>query len=238
MGCIFLEDIALLWLKHGDATVVLSMAMQRGSHPCLHHVSAKQFIEDVVWLFGAMKQAITSRGKTIIQQHEKSQDGTSAWRSFHTKHCCDGNVEVNLSQQQQVSLQKLHAKCHGGAPKFVEDHESACMNIECVLRTNPHSGGTLDGTTLHTDKGKRNVCVHNFTLPGITSELIESVETATDTWEEMVSELRHRLAFRSIHDKNFASSNAHLVNHEMDGMVAQVNNAQLVMTPPMMINAV
>ena len=104
MGYILLEEIALLWLKHGDATVVLSMAMQRGVHPCLRHVSAKQFIEDVVWLFGAMKQAITNRGKTIIQQHEKSQDGMSAWRSFHTKCCCDGNAEVHLSQQQQVLL--------------------------------------------------------------------------------------------------------------------------------------
>ena len=65
----------------------------------------------------------------------------------------------------------------------MEDHESAHMNIEHVLRTNPHSGGTLEGATLHTDKGKRNVFVHNFTLPGITSELIESVETANDTWE-------------------------------------------------------
>ena len=87
-------------------------------------------------------------------------------------------------------------------------------------------------------QGQRNAFVHDFTLPGITSELIESVETATDTWEEMVSELRHRLAKRSIHDKNFASSNAHLMNQEVDGIVAQVNNTQLVLTPPMMMNAV
>ena len=104
MGYILLDEIALLLLKHEDATVVLIMAMQRGVHPCLHHVSAKQFIEDVVWLFGAMKQAITNRGKTIIQQHEKSQDGMSAWRSFHTKCWHDGNVEVHLNQQQQVLL--------------------------------------------------------------------------------------------------------------------------------------
>ena len=158
-----------------------------------------------------MKQAITNRGKTIIQQHEKSQDGTSAWRSFHTKCRCDGNAEVQLSQQQQVLLQKFHTKYHGGALQFVEDCESAHMNIECVLRTNPHSGRILDGAALCTDKGKRNTFVHNFALPGITSELIESVEMATDTWEEMVSELCHRLARRSIHDKNFATSNAHMI---------------------------
>ena len=118
MGHILLDEIALLWLKHGDATMALGVAMQRGVHPCLRHVSAKQFIEDVVWLFGAMKQAITGRGKIIIQQHERSQDGTLVWRSFQAKHCHDGNVEVHLSQQQQVLLQKFHAKCHGGALPF------------------------------------------------------------------------------------------------------------------------
>ena len=51
MGCILMDDIALLWLKHADPTVVLSMGLQRGIHPCLRHVSAKQFIEDVVWFF-------------------------------------------------------------------------------------------------------------------------------------------------------------------------------------------
>ena len=48
IGHILLEDIARLWLKHGDTTVVLSMAMHRDIHPCLHHVSVKQFIEAVV----------------------------------------------------------------------------------------------------------------------------------------------------------------------------------------------
>ena len=120
----------------------------------------------------------------------------------------------------------------------MEDCESAHMNIEHVLRTNPHSGRTLDGAALCTDKGKRNTFVHDFALPGIASELIESIETATDTWEEMVSELHQRLARRSVHDKNFASSNAHLVNQEVDGIVAQMDNTQLVLTPTMMINAV
>ena len=103
-------------------------------------------------------------------------------------------MEVHLSQQQQVPLPKFHAKCLGGALQFVEDCESAHMNIECVLRTNPHTSGALDGATLYTDKGKRNTFVHNFTCPGLTSELIESVEVATSTWEEMLNELHHRLA--------------------------------------------
>ena len=76
----------------------------------------------------------------------------------------------------------------------MEDHESAQMNIECVLRTDPRTGRALDGATLCTDKGKRKTFVHNFTCPGLTSELIESVEVATSTWEEMVNELRHTLA--------------------------------------------
>ena len=238
MGHILMDDIALLWLKHADPTVVLSMGLQRGIHPCLRHVSAKQFIEDEVWFFGAMKQAITGRGKNIIQQFEKSQDGISAWRSFHTGYCYDGNVEVYLSQQQQVLLRKFHPKCQGGALQFVEDHESACINIEYVIRTNPRTGRALDGATLCTDKGKRNTFAHSFTCPGLTSELIESVEVATSTWEEMVNELCHRLACRSIHDKNFENLNAHLISHDLDSSMSQVNNTQLMTLPPMMINAV
>ena len=112
------------------------------------------------------------------------------------------------------------------------------MNIEYVLRTNPRTGRALDGATLYTDKGKQNTFAHNFACPGLTSELIESAEVATSTWEEMVNELCHRLACRSIHDKNFANSNAHLVNHDLDTSAGQVNNAQLMISPPMMINAV
>ena len=59
MGYLLLDPIALLWLKHGEPTCVLKLGIESGLHPSLHHVSASQFVMDIVWLFGAMQQSIT-----------------------------------------------------------------------------------------------------------------------------------------------------------------------------------
>ena len=67
MGYLLLDSIPLLWLKHGKPTIVLKSGIQCRLHPSLHHVSASQFILDIVWLFGAMQQSVITRGRNVVE---------------------------------------------------------------------------------------------------------------------------------------------------------------------------
>jgi len=102
MGYILTEKIAVLWLCHGDPTIVLQTGIQRKIHPSLIHISPSQFLIDIVWLYGAMQQSITGRGNAIIRDHEDTQDGILAWKRFLQTYRYDGDVDVYLSQQYQV----------------------------------------------------------------------------------------------------------------------------------------
>ncbi len=152
-----------------------------------------------------MKQAMTGRDRTIIQEYETPQDGIVAWRYFVNKYCYDGNVDIYLVQQQKVLLVCFHASFPGGAIQFLEDYESAFMNIEYVLRTQPFTTAH-QRPYLYTNEGKRNLFVQNFTVIGLTAELIESVDSVTSTWEGMVDDLHKCLAHRTIHDQTLAAS--------------------------------
>ena len=98
MGYLLLDPLAILWLKHGEASMVLKIGIQCCLHPSLHHVSTSQFIPHIAWLFGAMQQYITHRGRNIVREHETQQNGILAWKRFVDTHRHDGDVDVHLSQ--------------------------------------------------------------------------------------------------------------------------------------------
>ena len=52
----------------------------------------------------------------------------------------------------------------------------------------------------------KNTFVEKFTLDGATSELIESVDATTHTWEEMADELCKPLACQTVKDHKDAAS--------------------------------
>ena len=91
---------------------------------------------------------------------------------------------------------------------FLEDCETAFMKIECVMRRKPLTG-SHESRSLCTDDGKRRLFIQNFTVPDLTTEFIESVENNTDTWDDMVGQLRRRLARRTIHAVCVARRKAH-----------------------------
>ena len=62
MSYILQDEIALLWLKHGDPAVVIKKGMIKKINPCLYHISTSQFLIDVVWLYGALQQSVVERG--------------------------------------------------------------------------------------------------------------------------------------------------------------------------------
>ena len=75
MGYLLVEYIALLWLKHGEATQVLKIGLEKRLHPSLQHVPASQFIIYIVWLYGALQQSILLHGINIVRDYEQTQDG-------------------------------------------------------------------------------------------------------------------------------------------------------------------
>ena len=93
-----------------------------------------------------------------------------------------------LAQQQQVVSQRYHSQYLGGMIQFLEDYESAFMNIDYVMRRKPLTS-SYKSNSLYTDDGKRRLFVQNFTVPDLTAELIESVENSTESWEALVDQL-------------------------------------------------
>ena len=73
------------------------------------------------------------------------------------------------------------------------------------MRTNNIS----ESTSLYSDDGKHHLFVHQFSVTNLTADLIDTVESTTETWEAMVDSLRHRLARRSIHSQRSIQRNAH-----------------------------
>ena len=129
MGYILKEEIAVLWMKHVDPSLVLKLGMNSKIHPSLHHISPSQFIIDIVWLFGAMQQAITGRGRNIIREYELTQDGILCWKHFLDTHHYDGDVDVYLTEQQGILGKQFHPHYLGGMIQFLEHYESALVNI-------------------------------------------------------------------------------------------------------------
>ena len=216
MGYLLHDMTAILWIKHGDPEIVLRIGMAKKVHTSMFYISQAQFLTDVVWLYGALQQAITSRGRNIIRKFEHTQDGILAWKCLIDTHRYDGDVDIYLAEQQEILTRRFSAKYSGGMLQFLEDYENAFMNIEYVMQRQQMSG-KHSGGALHTDDGKRRLFVQNFTVPDLTDNLIENVESTTDTWDAMVDELRRRLAKRNAHSVDVAKRRAHnMVSEQME----------------------
>ena len=165
LGYILLDSMARLWIKHGDPGTVLLMGMQQRLHPCLSNITTNQFISDIVWLYGALQQSLTGRGRNIVMEYETSQDGILTYRKFIATYRYDGNVSVYIASQQAILKVEFTQDYPGGMLKFVEDYETAFMNIDYVLRDHPileDDGIPMQG--FYTDAGKKaNVWPNLFT---------------------------------------------------------------------------
>ena len=82
MSYLLLNSVILLWLKHGVPKVVLQAGIQNNLHPSLAFISPSQFVNDVIWLYGAIQQSIIGRGRSIVRQHADNQDGLLAWKQL------------------------------------------------------------------------------------------------------------------------------------------------------------
>ena len=216
MGYLLLDTITQLWFKHGEPSIVLKYGIQHKIHPSLQYVSTSQFILDIVWLFGALQQSLTTRGKVMVRANEHNQDGLIVWFGLMTKFRYGGDVDVYLAKLQQIVAQRYHNNYPGGMMQFLEDYEEAFMNMENVMQRK-HQHNPNESCSLYTDDRKRRLFIQNFTVPDLTATLIENVESSTQTWEALVDQLRRRIARRTIHATDAASRRA---------------NQALVGTPP------
>ena len=86
MGYLLHDATALLWMKHGNAEIVLRFGMAQHIHTSMHYITPSQFLNDIVWLYGAIQQAITGMGRNIVRKFELTQDGLLAWKRFVKMH--------------------------------------------------------------------------------------------------------------------------------------------------------
>ena len=214
MGYILNDKIAILWLKHGDAEIVLRLGMQRNLHTSLTYISPTQFEIDVQWLYGALKQCLTIRGFGIIKALSESQDGILAWKRFLVKYRYNGDVHIYVREQQQIITTPFSSQYPGGMLQYLEDVEDAFLNIDYVLKDEPEYVDAKEGT-LYSDSAKRTTFVTYFSVPGLTADLIDTVEQNTRTWDEMTSSLRKRLARRTTNAQITARRRAHLVSQDL-----------------------
>ena len=57
----------------------------------LNYITEEQFMYDINWLFGALKQAIgNGRGSDIVLRYESSQDGIAVYHTLFNKFCYGG----------------------------------------------------------------------------------------------------------------------------------------------------
>ena len=105
--------------------------------------------------------------------------------------------------------------------QFLEDYESAFMNIEYVMRSKPLTAGSQG---FYTGDGKHCIFVQNFTVPDLTSELIESVEATTVTWDAMVDKLCHCIVKQTVVAQNVARRKAHMASIEANRDNPEVDN--------------
>ena len=187
--------------KYGDPQALLRIGTTQKVHQSLKYISNAQFLSDIVWLYGALQQAITGRGRNIIKKFENTQDGILAWKYLVDTYRYDGEVEIYIAQQQEVLSRKFTAEYPGGMLQFLEDYEAAFMNIEYVMKRQQAYSHT-HGSDLYTDDGKRRLFAQNFMVPDLTDHLIDNVEACTDNWNDMVNALRRRLAKRLAHFKS------------------------------------
>ena len=206
MGYLLLDSFMSLWMQHGEPLTILQIALEKGLHHSLKNITPDQLLNDVTWLYGALKQSLPGRGRDCIHMHEHTQDGIITWLEFLDKYRFDGNVAVFLAEQQRIVNTEYTPSYRRGLLGYLEDVEAAFINIERVSKHKTLSGEYAT-PTLYTDSGKRSTFIQN-TIDSSVNELIEQVESETTTWDAFVNVLRRRLARRMSHARNHSRSHA------------------------------
>ena len=112
-------------------------------------------------------------------------DGLSAWFAFKSAFRYDGKVEVYISAQQRTLLQCYTPDFPGGVLGFVDCYDNAFINIAIAKQEE-----------IFSDEAKRSMFLNNF-IHDTTADLVNIVENSTETWDQLVNDLRGRMARRS-----------------------------------------
>ena len=199
MSYLFLPQITRLWLKYGEIDMVIKIGQHKRLHSSLHHIAAKQMANDISWLNGTLKQSLKKKGKQIVKHFRDSHDGLSVWKQFLDTYRYGGDVDVYIARQQDILRVRYTPDYPGKELGFLEDYETAFINIDAVSET-----------PLHNDQLKRQTFINNFSLIGHTNKMADNVFEQTDTWEQLVSSLRTKLARRSAQSTTEGKRFAHL----------------------------
>ena len=198
MSYLLIPKVAALWIRHGNATTVLRKATKLGLHHSLEYVTKAQFYIDIAWLYGALKQSLPVKGKQIVTKYKDSRDGLIVWSLFLDKYRYGGNKEVYLAEEQQKIRVRYTPDFPGGELGFLEQYETAFINID-----------SASDSLLFSDEGKRTLFLTNFSCIGHTTELVDILQSTTNTWDGLIKSLRRKMALRGSQAKHEGKCFAH-----------------------------
>ena len=107
--------------------------------------------------------------------------------------------------QQDVVCTQYTPNYPGKELEFLEDYETAFVNIEAV-----------SPMPLYSDEGKRQTFLANFSLINHTAEIIDILSSQTSTWEELTSSLHSKLACRYAQSAHEGKRYAHMATSSTD----------------------
>ena len=122
-----------LWLKYGVVSQVLGLARRMNISHSLNYITEEQFMYDINWLFGALKQAIgNGRGSDIVLRYESSQDGIAVYHTLFNKFCYGGDLQTFMTKMETILNKSLTRGYSGGPLQYLSDWETAAIKLQRV----------------------------------------------------------------------------------------------------------
>ena len=119
-----------LWLQHGVIYQVLGLVRRMNLSYSLNYISEEQFVYDLNWLFGALKQAIgTGRGSEIVLKYEASQDGIAVYHALFDKFYYVGDLKTFMTEMETILNTDLTRGYPGGPLKYPTNWETAVIRL-------------------------------------------------------------------------------------------------------------
>ena len=180
MGYIMKESFHSIYLKYGDdAYLTLDLANYRRIHSSLHFITYEQFLNDIGYLYNALKQALKSKGSDLIVQEEHTCDGIVVFHNLIQKYRYGGDMETYKTNLLRTLYTRYYTGYPGGALEYLDNWEDAAIRFDNIAPKEKTSSNA-----------KRTNFGAQFTVINDIDFLIEQVSNTTNTWDKMADFLR------------------------------------------------
>ena len=93
----------------------MGLANYKKVHPSLHFITYEQFLNDIGYLYNALKQALKSKGSDLIIQEEQTSDGIVVFHNLIQKYRYGGDMETYKIRLLKTLFTKYYTGYPGGS---------------------------------------------------------------------------------------------------------------------------